>query len=180
MNETIFFFFYNLAHQSTFFDSIIIFFGVVFPFLVLVGVGFFLLWKSEILKLGNFTLINFYILFKKGIVVFGTAFIAYLFATILKELISADRSFVRLDTIIPLFNPTQEYSFPSTHAAIFSALAIAVYFRDKKIGIIFLISALLIGLARIIAGVHFPIDILGGFILGSGVTYLVAYFVKNV
>ena len=33
-----------------------------------------------------------------------------------------------------------------------------------------------LGLARIIAGVHFPIDILGGFIIGA----LVAYFVKGV
>ena len=27
--------------------------------------------------------------------------------------------------------------------------------------------ALIIGIARIMAGVHFPIDILGGFVLGS-------------
>jgi membrane-associated phospholipid phosphatase len=31
---------------------------------------------------------------------------------------------------------------------------------------------LLIGVARIIAGVHFPIDILGGFCLGFLVAYL--------
>ena len=35
--------------------------------------------------------------------------------------------------------------------------------------------ALLIGVARIIAGVHFPIDILGGFIIG----FIVAYFIKK-
>jgi len=33
--------------------------------------------------------------------------------------------------------------------------------------------AFLIGIARIIAGVHFPIDILGGFILGAGIAYLI-------
>jgi len=36
--------------------------------------------------------------------------------------------------------------------------------------------ALLIGIARIIAGVHFPVDILGGFILGILTAYLVKYF----
>ena len=35
--------------------------------------------------------------------------------------------------------------------------------------------ALLIGLARIMAGVHFPIDILGGFIIGSLIAFLVKY-----
>ena len=40
--------------------------------------------------------------------------------------------------------------------------------------------ALLIGLARIIAGVHFPIDILGGFVLGGIVSFLVAFLVKYV
>jgi len=33
--------------------------------------------------------------------------------------------------------------------------------------------ALLIGLARIVAGVHFPLDILGGFALGIAVAFLV-------
>jgi membrane-associated phospholipid phosphatase len=32
--------------------------------------------------------------------------------------------------------------------------------------------ALLIGVARVIAGVHFPIDILGGFCIGFLVAYL--------
>ncbi len=41
---------------------------------------------------------------------------------------------------------------------------------------IFIFFAFIIGLARIIAGVHFPIDILGGFLFGG----LIAYFLKNV
>lgn len=57
-------------------------------------------------------------------------------------------------------------SFPSGHAIFFFAMAAAVYFFNKKLGIFFFISAAIMGLARIFAGVHWPSDIIGGAILG--------------
>ena len=39
--------------------------------------------------------------------------------------------------------------------------------------------AFLIGLVRIMAGIHFPIDILGGFILGTLTAYFVKYLYKK-
>ena len=50
MNETIFFFFYNLSHQSVFFDKIVIFFAETFPYIVLMLVGLFLLFHHEVFK----------------------------------------------------------------------------------------------------------------------------------
>jgi undecaprenyl-diphosphatase len=41
-----------------------------------------------------------------------------------------------------------------------------MFFLNKKWGIIFTIIALLIGLSRVIIGVHYPFDILGGFVVG--------------
>ena len=97
------------------------------------------------------------------------------FDLILKHFIHAPRPFVALSNIHSLFSETG-YAFPSGHATFFGALAVAIFFLDKKVGLRFMTFALLIGLARIIAGVHFPVDILGGFALGA----LVAFFVKNV
>ena len=77
--------------------------------------------------------------------------------------------------IVPLFSESG-YAFPSGHATFFMALAFALFFNHKKAGYVFILFALLIGIARIIAGVHFPVDILGGFILG----FFIAFFVKNV
>jgi undecaprenyl-diphosphatase len=57
-------------------------------------------------------------------------------------------------------------SFPSGHIAFLFALAIAVYFFNKKWGLVFFILSLLVGLARIFVGIHYPLDILGGIVIG--------------
>lgn len=64
-------------------------------------------------------------------------------------------------------------SFPSGHAALFFAMAMAIYFYNKKWGAWFFAVALVMGIARVIAGVHYPTDILGGAIIGVSVSYLV-------
>ncbi len=58
------------------------------------------------------------------------------------------------------------YSFPSGHVIFIFAFTTIVYFYNKKLGWWFGILGLLIGLARVAAGVHWPSDILGGIILG--------------
>lgn len=58
-------------------------------------------------------------------------------------------------------------SFPSGHAAFFFALAGAVYFwGEKRAGWWLFGSAALISLARVFVGVHYPLDILAGAVVG--------------
>ena len=57
-------------------------------------------------------------------------------------------------------------SFPSGHAAFYFALASIVYFYNKKLGIVFLISSFLISISRVFVGVHWPSDVLTGAIIG--------------
>mgnify|MGYP001595485646 FL=1 len=67
-----------------------------------------------------------------------------------------------------------ESSFPSGHATFFMALA--VYFLlagQKKLGYFLLISAVLISLARVAAGVHWPSDIAAGWAIGAAVSFVV-------
>ena len=164
MNNQIFFFFYNFAHQSDFLDKVIIFFALYFPYVVVVLVAFLLLFlhkKKEIL------------------LVFFSGCLAYVFAYVLKYLIHTPRPFDVFSLVHSLITESG-YAFPSGHATFFMALAVAIFFYHKKAGYIFMFFALLIGFARIMAGVHFPIDILGGFILGAIISCSVAFFVKNV
>lgn len=174
MNDKIFFFFYNLAHQSVFFDRLVIFTAEIFPYIVVFLAGIFLLFHREVLPSQN-PLREFLKKWKEITLVFFSGFFAWLLAYILKFLVHTGRPFDIFPQVASLI-PETGYAFPSGHATFFMALAFALFFNHKKIGYLFILFALLIGLARIIAGVHFPIDILGGFILG----FVIAFFLKNV
>lgn len=178
MNNQIFFFFYNLAHQSVFFDQIIIFLAVYFPYIVVMLAGLFLLFHHEVLQAEN----PFQVFLKKKkeiLMVFFSSFLAYLISVGLKILFHTLRPFLALPQVQSLFLESG-YAFPSGHATFFSALAFSIFFLHKKTGYIFMFFALIICLARIVAGVHFPIDILGGFVFGGIIAYLFAFLVKKI
>ncbi len=69
-------------------------------------------------------------------------------------------------------------SFPSGHASFFFGLATIVYLYNKKLGAWFLVAAILISLARIYVGVHYPSDILVGGLIGILVGWLVYYLLN--
>ena len=161
MNNELFYFFYNLAHRSAFFDQVIIFTAVYFPFIVMFLAFIYLLFYRKSLR--------------DLIFVFFSAGLAGIISKLLKILIHTPRPALVLPDIQTLFAKIS-YTFPSDHASFFMALALSIFFMRKKAGYWFLFFALLVGIARVAAGVHFPVDILGGFALGA----LVAYFLKKV
>ena len=59
-----------------------------------------------------------------------------------------------------------EPSFPSDHAVAAFAIAFAVAFVGRRMGAAFLAAATLIAVTRVIAGLHYPGDILGGASIG--------------
>ncbi|MBU0998978.1 phosphatase PAP2 family protein [Patescibacteria group bacterium] len=159
MNDTIFFFFYNLAHQSQIFDNLIIFLAVYFIYVVVVLAVLFLFQRFS---------------WKEIILLCMSAGFAFVSAKILKILFHTPRPFDIFSQVQSLFLETG-YAFPSGHTAVATAVAFAIFFTNKKTGYLFMFLALIIGVTRIIAGVHFPVDILGGFILGGIFAYLVKY-----
>lgn len=57
-------------------------------------------------------------------------------------------------------------SFPSDHSAFAFALAASLWLKDKRVGFIYGLGAVVVGVGRVLAKVHFPIDIWGGAVLG--------------
>jgi len=61
----------------------------------------------------------------------------------------------------------RDASFPSDHAAVTAALAMSLLLGGfGAIGSAGLVGALLIGTSRVMAGLHYPTDIMGGMLVG--------------
>jgi undecaprenyl-diphosphatase len=99
--------------------------------------------------------------------------VSWLVTFILKLVFHTQRPF--MITQLPPLTATipQDYSFPSGHAATAFGLAVTVFLHNKKIGAFFLVVATVIALARVWAHVHWPIDVIGGAVIGTTVAYLI-------
>ncbi len=78
-----------------------------------------------------------------------------------------------VENFIPLIyqNPT-EASFPSGHALFYFAVSTIVYFYNKKAGILFYLASFLIAISRVFVGIHWPLDILVGALIGIFTAWL--------
>jgi len=96
-------------------------------------------------------------------------------ALILKELYATSRPFL-FDVAGAAAGQTISASFPSVHAALAFSFGVSVAFHARKLGIGLLVVAGLIAIGRVVANVHYPIDIAMGAIIGA----LIASFLQKV
>lgn len=105
----------------------------------------------------------------------GTATVSWVISHFLKGVIAHPRP----DAALALIVPDDTYSFPSGHASFMFALAFAMNHFSWRAGFILVLLATLTGLARVAAGVHYPLDIIGGAILGYFVSCVAIFFYKK-
>ncbi|MEI6810881.1 MAG: phosphatase PAP2 family protein [Candidatus Nomurabacteria bacterium] len=114
-------------------------------------------------------------LIRNLIVLLGGATLSWIAAHFLKDIIAHPRP----DLTLALLEPNDIYSFPSGHASFMFALGFLMSYLNKRAGIIILILALVTGIARVLAGVHYWYDILGGAVLAYFVSYLIFFVYKK-
>lgn len=86
----------------------------------------------------------------------------------IKDLLKIPRPFEYNDMLRRIdLTMSPGYSFPSAHAQLSSSMAAGITRYYRKPGIFCCILALFIGLSRLYLGVHTPVDICAGFLLGS-------------
>lgn len=91
--------------------------------------------------------------------------IAYILSRIASKLYYDPRPFVT-EHVKPLIAHQTDNGFPSDHALLTGTLTAITYFFNKKIALGMLILTVIIGIARVLAKVHSPLDIGTGWLFG--------------
>lgn len=105
--------------------------------------------------------------------------VAYLISQLIGLIYFRERPYVAHPIVNQLVIVYSQKSFPSDHTTLAFALSFAIMKIDRKIGILFFIFACLIGIARVFGGVHYPLDILAGFLVAILSTCLVNRFMRR-
>lgn len=109
------------------------------------------------------------------------AAILLLFTVILADVIAAQiikpwigrirPSHAMLDNINLLVSKGGKYSFVSNHAANTMAAATIIGYFYKKWKSVVIIISIIVGFSRVYVGVHYPFDVLGGWLFGYTVAW---------
>lgn len=72
-----------------------------------------------------------------------------------------------------------DWSFPSNHSALAAAAAVALFYVSRRLGAVALAAAVLMAASRVWVGVHYPHDVLAGFLVGAVVAAVAATTVRR-
>lgn len=99
---------------------------------------------------------------KKQLIVFGIASfaLAFVLSIAARALVDNPRPFV-VGGFEPLVPHDPDNGFPSDHTLLVASVASLISFFNRRYAVVLWLIALLVGISRIYAGVHHPIDILG-------------------
>ena len=99
-----------------------------------------------------------------------------LFGILAKDIVQRPRPLIPEEDII--LTADAEYAFPSGHALIVSAnaavaLALFRFTRMQRIiSILLAFEAAIVCISRIYVGAHYPLDVIGGVLLGVGIAFI--------
>ncbi|MDB5188094.1 MAG: hypothetical protein JWO50_614 [Candidatus Kaiserbacteria bacterium] len=160
---SLFYSLHNLAGQSKFMDYVIVFFGQYALYLYILCLAYVLYRHYSSKGTGDIVL---YIL-----AIISALFARFGVASLVRYFYHHARPYTALQ--IPHLLTDTSSSFPSGHTIFFFALATGLLFVNKHLAYATYALGLIVGIARVMGGVHYPSDIAGGIILGLISGYLV-------
>ena len=166
-NLSVFNFIFNLGHRNVWLAGLAIFFAQYLPyFLILGALVLVALQKGMRNKVYLFCEGALAIILSRGIL-----------TEVIRFFYRHPRPFEVLG-FTPLVGASGP-SFPSGHMAAYAALAMTLWYADRKWGTVYFVCVVLIGIARVYAGVHWPLDILGGIVIALVSAIFIHWFLRK-
>lgn len=156
------------VNSSLFLSNLVIFCAIYLGWLILAYLPFYFYSSRSKFK----SLKTIFISLLTGVV---ALFVVYL----IKSLYPISRPFIDLPKLIKNFEPLGNSAFPSSHSAFFGGLGFSFWLRDKRRGKYLLWGAIIIAVARVAGGVHWPTDVLVGLLVGLGLASLFNRFYQE-
>ncbi len=177
-NNYLFDYLHGLTGQNLVFDGLVVVFARYFQYIV-IAYAVILMYRTLTRRDPDLNpRLYFKKAFNEGFWISSSVIFAYLITAIMKVSFAIPRPF--LSGVQSLFLYGGYNSFPSGHATIFAALTVSMFLFHRRRGWWFFFSALAIGVARVIAGVHYPIDIIVGYLVGTVCSYIVCILLRPV
>ncbi|MGP9017207.1 phosphatase PAP2 family protein [Streptomyces sp. BR1] len=105
---------------------------------------------------------------------------AYLANDVFKMIVHEQRPCQTLHVVtVEACPPLGDWSFPSNHAAIAAAAAVAVLLTDRALAWIAVPAALLMAASRVWIGAHYPHDIAVGLVVGAVVALVLTLLARR-
>lgn len=80
--------------------------------------------------------------------------------------INDPRPFV-INHVMPLIPHAPDNGFPSDHTLITMWLALVVFLNNRRVGIALIVISFVVGISRVMALIHYPIDIIGSIVIAT-------------
>lgn len=166
LDTQLFYWLHGLDGKNAILDQIIVFFGDYFIWVVILAFVCSVYYHYR----KNNGEKKYFPLFA----LLSAIFANMLIADLIKEVSHISRPYL----VLPIHHllTDNSYAFPSGHTTFMFALATGVYAYDKKFAVALYIFGLLIGVARVMGGVHWPSDILGGALIRFVTVWLIKKF----
>lgn len=162
MNMELFRLINNLAYKNTVLDKIMIFFSKDVPYIFMLVIAIvFILGITK--KNCDYRKVAFS--------TFVITVINLILSFIIGGIYYVDRPFVhnKVNLLLP---HTMDASFPSDHATGTMSIALGLTKYDKLLGRILTVTSIIVGFSRVYVGHHYPMDVIGAYLIVFGTSYL--------
>lgn len=169
MNMALFRLINGLANKNIFFDKLMIFSSTYMEYIyILILAAVFVLGVYK--KNGDCR--------KAAFNTFIVAAISLILNFVIGSFYYMDRPFVH-NKVNLLVQHSKDASFPSDHATGTMSIAVGMGKYNKSLSILLTVLSIMVGFSRVYVGNHYPMDVIGGYIVALIVNYFYNTFVRN-